>query len=109
MEKIKFLMKHYEDLEITEEEAKLILESIDGTVFIDSFQDFIMEDLCLFRNQDNVINWFYCDDDIQNLSEKLLNYTIESCMVGRKVKDIILEEHGNYLKINDNLYVTWWI
>lgn len=109
MDAIKLLMKHNEKLQITEEEAKFILENVENSLRIDSFQDFIMEDLCLFREQDYVIDWLYCDEDIQDLSEELLNTTVEDSMVGRKVKDIILESKENYLKINDNLYATWWM
>lgn len=109
MDNMELLMKHYESLEITQEEAKFILENVENALCIDSYKDFIMEDLCLFREQDYVIDWFYCDEDIQDLSEELLNTTVEDSMVGRKAKDIILESKENYLKINDNLYATWWM
>lgn len=109
MDVIKLLMKQNENLQITEEEAKFILENVKDSLRINNFQDFIMKDLCLFKDQNHVIDWFYCDDDIQDLSEELLNSTVEDYMVGRKVKDIILESKENYLKINDNLYATWWM
>lgn len=108
MDAVKLLMKHNEKLQVTEEEAKFILENVESSLRIDSFQDFIMENLCLFKDQGHVMSWFYCDYDLQDVSEALLNTTVEDYMVGKKVKDIILEQHKNYLKINDNLYATWY-
>lgn len=115
MDYIKLLMKQNEKLQITKEEAESVFDSIilDITGFNenddDDMKEFITEDLCLFREREYVFSWFFDNENDGKIDYDLIDFTITPDMVGRKVKDILLESKENYLKINDNLYATWWI
>lgn len=109
MKNVELLMKHYENLEVTQEEAKSILESVESVLQVDSFQDFIIENLCLFREREYVFNWFFDSEDEGQIDSDLIDFIITSDMVGKDVIDILLEGHENYLKVNNNLYATWWM
>lgn len=108
---IEILVKENDHLEITNQEAKSILENIKHNVSFKDEQDlekFVKDDLCIFRDKEYAFNWFYDSEDTERVSTDLLDYDITANHINKNFKDILLEGNENYLEIQDGLYLTWW-
>lgn len=92
---------------LTKQECELILNSISEKC-TDDLEDFIKGNLFIFRRQYSAFDWIYCDDDSSDVMEYLLEQTVKPSMVNKKVIDLFLEANDNYLKLNDDLYLTWY-
>lgn len=104
-------------LNITSEEASLIYDTLIKEGFDSNNIKILIEDddLRVFRDKEKVFNWFFNEemlyfDDIMNLIEGIHITPVD---VGMTIKDLIYEEYlnkqENYKKINDNLYIAWYL
>ena len=90
-------------------DAELILDEISNIVTDEILEDFIINDLCIFNNKKYAFNWFFDDSQTGSIQIDNIDFEIESYMIGNNIKDILLEGKENYIKINDNLHLTYWI
>lgn len=93
-------------IEITPDEAELILHEIKDIVYDEKLIHFIQEDLCIFKSKEQALNWF---DNDEKIDRDYIDFKITQDMVGKDILDIILENKENYLRINNTLHLTWWL
>lgn len=110
---IKLITTKNTSLGITQNEALSILSETKN-VFelckdLEEIEDFIKNNLVIYRSQMEVFNWFYNNESENDMLEAILMCEIDDDMVGSSMFDIILETKENYAKVTNNLYICWWI
>lgn len=70
--------------------------------------EFIEERLFIHLDKESAIDWLYCDEDERDVIRLLFNIKIEDDMVGKEIRDILLESNENYLKVRKDLHLTWY-
>lgn len=103
---IEYLCENNMDLGLIKEEAELILYEIKDIILDDQLISFIQEDLSIFRSKEKALTWF---NDGEEISRNEMDFKITQDMVGKDVIDVVLENKENCIKINDTLYLTWWL
>ena len=110
---IKLLEKNNSHVIKTNKDAEAIFNEIICIVQEDKLEDFIEYDLCLFSSRDNALNWFLSEDiDFFNIIGDM-HIEITPDMVGVSliniIKDSFLHNKENYIKVNDNIHLTYWM
>lgn len=108
---IDLIVKEKEHLSLTMQDARDILKALEGSLdFYDNEELmilFIEDDLMVFKEKQGVFDWFYDSDGNGSINQDVIDFDIKSDMLGKNVKDILLECNHNYVKVNDDLYVSW--
>lgn len=115
--KTEFMGDAIRELNITSEEASLVYDALVEEGFSSDDIKYLMEDdeLRVFKNREEVFDWFfsgempYLDDILRSVGR----ITITSVDVGMAIEDLIYEEYlnkqENYKKVNDDLYIAWYL
>lgn len=97
-----------EEFNISESDAILILKEIERIIREEKLEDFILNDLCIFKSKNDAFDWFYDDEKTGKINESDLDIEITKDMVGKDLKNILLECKENYIEVKDDLYITYW-
>lgn len=91
-------------------EAKAVLKIILEDIQPKDVNKFIEDELCVFREKIDAFNWIFDDEEDGVIDKDNIDLIITEDMVGRNLKDIILESQENYIEvIKDKLYITHWL
>lgn len=94
----------------TNNDAEKVFDALKDVIMECHLKDFINEDLCVFSNKTDAFNWFFSDEG--DILESIKNITITNNMVGKNMEDIIKDEvlldRENYIKVNENIHLTYW-
>lgn len=98
----------------TDSDAELIFEEIIDFVKKENIENFIKQNLCIFSEEEYAFDWFYNNEELDLFTFlKDLPINIDSSMVGKSMGNVVVKEllssHENYMKINDNLHLTYWM
>ena len=113
----------------TDSDAELIFEEIIDFVKKENIENFIKQNLCIFSEEEYAFDWFYNNEEYDlftitggkaryfNVERftflKDLPINIDSSMVEKSMGNVVIEEllnsHENYIKVNDNLHLTYWM
>lgn len=115
--KAKFMGDAIRELNITSEEANLVYDALVEEGFSSDDIKYLMEDdeLRVFKSREKVFDWFFSGElpyfeDIMNSVGKAVITPIDT---GVTIEKLIYEEYlnkqENYKKVNDNLYITWYL
>lgn len=104
MELIKTIVETYN---VSEKDATLILKELRKCIYENSLENFIKEDLCVFKEDKDALYWFYENEPL--ITSGVLDIDITSDMVGKNLIDALLESNENYIKVNDNIHLTYWM
>ena len=104
-------------LNITSEEASLVYDALVEEGFSSDDIKYLMEDdeLRVFKSREKVFDWFfsgelpYFDDILKSVGR----IAITSVDIGMTIEDLVYEKYlnkqENYKKVNDNLYIAWYL
>lgn len=115
--KTEFMGDAIRELNITSEEASLVYDALVEEGFSSDDIKYLMEDdeLRVFKSRERAFDWFFSGelpyfDDIMNSVGKIAITPIDT---GMTIEDLIYEEYlnkqENYKKVNDNLYIAWYL
>lgn len=115
--KADFMGDAIRQLNITSEEASLVYDALVEEGFSSDDIKYLMEDdeLRVFKSREKVFDWFFSGelpyfDDIMN---SVGRFTVASVDVGMAIEDLVYEKYlnkqENYKKVNDNLYIAWYL
>ena len=97
----------------TDVDAKAVLEELKAIVLSNDLERFIQDDLCVFSNRNQALNWFLEENDDLLELFRALEVNITTDMVGMNLSDVaeisLLEDKENYIKVNDNIHLTYWM
>lgn len=99
------LLKENHHVITTDSQAELVFNEIQDFVREEYLEQFILDDLCIFKNKEHAFDWFF--GSCINLED--IDFTIDSDMIGKNIQDILLEGKENYVKINDGIHLTYWM
>ena len=110
---IELLKENLSHIIKTDKDAEAVFIEINDIVSEDRLEEFIKQDLCGFSSRDNVLNWFLEEDvDLLKVFRELY-VEITQDMVGMNLSDVIesslLDDKENYIKVNDNIHLTYWM
>lgn len=115
--KIEFMGDAIRELNITSEEASLVYDALVEEEFSSDDIKYLIEDdeLRVFKSKEKVFDWFlsgeipYFDDILKSVGR----IAITPVDVGMTIEDLIYEEYlnkqENYIKVNDDLYIAWYL
>ena len=114
--KTDFMKDAIEELNITLEEANLVYDALVEEKFSSDDIKYLMEDegLRVFKNKEEVFYWFFDEEpDFDNIMNSVGKIAITPIDIGMTIKDLIYEEflneQENYKKVNDDLYIAWYL
>lgn len=115
--KTEFMGDAIRELNITSEEASLVYDALVEEEFSSDDIKYLIEDdeLRVFKSKEKVFDWFlsgeipYFDDILKSVGR----IYIAPADVGMTIEDLIYEKYlnkqENYIKVNDNLYIAWYL
>ena len=115
--KTEFMGDSIRELNITSEEASLVYDALVEEEFSSDDIKYLIEDdeLRVFKSKEKVFDWFlsgeipYFDDILKSVGR----IAITPVDVGMTIEDLIYEEYlnkqENYIKVNDDLYIAWYL
>lgn len=115
--KTEFMGDVIRELNITSEEASLVYDALIEEGFSSDDIKYLIEDdeLRVFKSKEKVFDWFlsgeipYFDDILKSVGR----IAITPVDVGMTIEDLIYEEYlnkqENYIKVNDDLYIAWYL
>ena len=115
--KTEFMGDAIRELNITSEEASLIYDALVEEGFSSDDIKYLMEDdeLRVFKSKERAFDWFFSGelpyfDDVMNSVGKIAITPIDT---GMTIENLIYEEYlnkqENYKKVNDKLYIAWYL
>lgn len=102
------LEEHGDNVEITRDQAMTIAGFIITEIEEDRKEQFIREDLRIFKTKSDVFDWFFDYEKEGRIDKDNVDIVITEDMVGRNLRDIMLDEQENYQEV-DGLYLVWWM
>lgn len=110
---IELLKEKFSNVIKTFMDAKFVFDELDTIVNNDEIETFIKENLCVFSNRNDALQWFLSDDDDVLELFTSLDIKITSDMVGMNLHDVIeiafLQDKENYIEVNEDIHLTYWM
>lgn len=74
---------------------------------------FITDELNVFNSKEEAFVWFISDEPLSIVAEEIKDIKISSNLIGETIGNaaiiMFLNNKENYLKVNDHIYLTWWL
>lgn len=115
--KTDFMGLAIKQLNITSEQANLVYDALVEEGFSSDDIKYLIEDdeLRVFASKENAFDWFYSGEMpyFEQVMSSVGRIIVDSENIGMSIEDLVyteyLENQENYKKINDNLYITWYL
>ncbi len=104
----------------TDEEAEIVCDKLiseyESSNRHEGFEAFVIDSVCMFDCKEDAFEWFVgTNTSYLALLDELdtQNLEITQDMVGKDLCDALidcyLDNQENYMKINDHIYLAWWM
>lgn len=112
-EEFRFLLQTDNEAEIV---CDKLIEEYENSNRNEGFEVFVTDSVCMFDCKEDAFEWFVsfsisCLALLDILDTQNLKVTQD--MVGKDFSDAIidcyLDSQENYMKINDHIYLAWWM
>lgn len=115
--KTDFMGLAIKQLNITSEQASLVYDALVEEGFSSDDIKYLIEDdeLRAFTSKENAFDWFYNGEMpyFEQVMSSVGRTIVDSGNIGMTIEDLVyteyLENQENYKKINDDLYIAWYL
>lgn len=110
---MELLKENFSNVIKTSMDAKFVFDELNAIVDNHEIETFIKEDLCVFSNRNDALQWFLSEDDDVLELVKSLDIKVTSDMVGMNLHEVMeiafLEDKENYIEVNEDIHLTYWM